>query len=165
MRYAGKFGMVCLQKTNHQKELINWSKMQCPYTLDVWQKFFQIFFLFFSLLFTAETFLGSLSYYEACGPFCVAKEIFPSSLSSAMRSAMCDGWALFPESLSHFISTNLSRGGLQQRMLHSPPVTLDKFPLPSALLNLTHGAASHTHIILFPWGSAIVFKNCELIVQ
>lgn len=63
-----------------------------------------------------------------------------------------------PESLPHFISTNLSRGVLQLRMLHSPPVTLYKFPLPSALLNLTHGAASHTYIILFPWGSAIHWK-------
>lgn len=63
-----------------------------------------------------------------------------------------------PESLSHFISTSLSRGVLQLRMLHSPPVTLHKFPFPSVLLNLTNGAASHTHVILFPWGSAILWK-------
>lgn len=81
-------------------------------------------------------------YPQQCDLPCVMDELIASS----------------PESLSHFISTSISRGVLQLRMLHSPPVTLHKFPLPSALLNLTHGAASHTHIILFPWGSAILWK-------
>lgn len=85
--------MACLQSTNHQKELINWSKMQ-PFLPRCMTKNRSRYFYFLSvLLFTEETFFGFLSYYKVCGPFCVAKEIFPPSLSSAKRSAVCDGWA------------------------------------------------------------------------
>lgn len=83
-----KFGVISLQRANHQKELI---KNAVPWMYD---KNFSRHFSFSSvLLFTAESFFDFLSYYWVCGLFCAAKEIFPPSLSSAMISAVCDGWA------------------------------------------------------------------------